>query len=161
MKSCKWHLTDEMEQTNQDKIRTLGEKETNKYLGILEADNIKQVEMKVKIKRTRKLLETKLYSRNLIKGINTWAVALIRYSGQFLKWTKERKLMIMHKTLNPRDHDDRLYVSRKDVGRGLSIIEVSVDTSIQRLKDYIKNTKDDWLQPSKTLLTTQRITEWQ
>ena len=35
-----------MEQPNQDKIRTLGEKEINKYLGILEAYCIKQVQMK-------------------------------------------------------------------------------------------------------------------
>ena len=67
-----------MELPNHDKIRTLGENETYKYLGILEADTIKQVEMKDKIqkeyfRRTRKLLETKLFSRNLIKGINTWA----------------------------------------------------------------------------------------
>ena len=35
-----------MELPNQDKIRTLEEKETYKYLGILEADTIKQVEIK-------------------------------------------------------------------------------------------------------------------
>ena len=35
-----------MELPSQDKIRTLGEKETYKYLGILEADTIKQVETK-------------------------------------------------------------------------------------------------------------------
>ena len=54
--------SDGMELPNQDKIRMLGEKETYKYLGILEADTIKQVEMKDKIqkeylKRTRKLLD--------------------------------------------------------------------------------------------------------
>ena len=48
-------------------------KKTYKHLGILEAVIIKQVEMKEKYKkvysrRTRKLLDTKLYSRNLIKG---------------------------------------------------------------------------------------------
>ena len=42
MKSGKRHLTDRMELPNQDKIRTLGEKETYKYLGILEADTIKR-----------------------------------------------------------------------------------------------------------------------
>ena len=73
IKSVKQHLTDGMELPNQDKIRTLGEKETYKYLGILEADTIKQVERKNKIqkeylRRTKKLLETKLCSRNLIKG---------------------------------------------------------------------------------------------
>ena len=41
MKSGKSYLTDGMEQPNQEKIRTLGKKETYKYLGILEADTIK------------------------------------------------------------------------------------------------------------------------
>ena len=73
MKSGKRHMTDRMELPNQDKIRTLGEKET--YMGIFEADTIKQVEMKDKIqkeylRRTWKLLEKKLSSRILIKGIN-------------------------------------------------------------------------------------------
>ena len=49
MKSGKQHMTDGMELLNQDKIWTLGENETYKYLGILEADTIKQVEMKDKI----------------------------------------------------------------------------------------------------------------
>ena len=47
MKSGKRYLTDGMELPNQDKI-TLGEKETYKYYGFLEADTIKQVEMKEK-----------------------------------------------------------------------------------------------------------------
>ena len=75
----KWQrrMTDGMELPNHDKIRTLEENETYKYLGILEADTIKQVQMKDKIqkqylRRTRKLLETRPSSRNLIKGINTW-----------------------------------------------------------------------------------------
>ena len=48
MKSGKWHMKDGMELSNQEKIRTLG-KETYKYLGILEADTIKQVETKEEI----------------------------------------------------------------------------------------------------------------
>ena len=65
-----------MKLPNQDKIRTLRVKDTYKYLGILEADTIKQVVVKEKIKKeylrwTKKLLETKLCSRNLIRGINT------------------------------------------------------------------------------------------
>ena len=72
MKSGKRHLPDGLELPNQDKIRTLAENGTYKYLDILETDTIKQVEMKDKIqkeylRRTRKLLETKLCSRNLIK----------------------------------------------------------------------------------------------
>ena len=85
MKSGKRQLTDGMELPNQDKIKTLAGNETCKYSGILEADTIKQVQMKGNIqkeylRRTRKLLETKLNSRNLIKGLNTWVVPLVRYS---------------------------------------------------------------------------------
>ena len=129
-------MTDRMELPNHEKIRMLEENETYKYLGILEADTIKQGEMKDTIRKeylrsTRKLLETKLSSRNFIKGINTWAAPLVRYSGPFLKWTREelkqmdqrmRKLMTMHKALHPRDVD-RLYISRKEGGRGLTSIE--------------------------------------
>ena len=49
MKSGKWHQTDGMKLTTQDKIRTLGEREkTYKYLSILEPYTIKQVEIKEK-----------------------------------------------------------------------------------------------------------------
>ena len=40
-----------MKVPNEDNIRTLAENETYKYLGILEADTIKQVEMKNKIQK--------------------------------------------------------------------------------------------------------------
>ena len=99
------------------------------------------------LRRTRKLLKTKLSSRNLIKGINTWAVPFVRYSGPFLKWTRDelkqmdqrtRKLITMHKASHPRDDVDRLYESRKEGGRGLASIEDSVDASIQRFENYIE-----------------------
>ena len=100
MKSGKHHLTDAIELQN-NKIRTLSENVTYQYLGILEADTIKQVEMEDKIqkeyiRKTRKLLEIKLNSTNLIKGINTWAVHLDTrdpFSNgpemNLEKWTKE------------------------------------------------------------------------
>ena len=108
---------------------------------------IKDTIRKEYLRRTRKLLETKLSSRKLIKGINTWAVPLVRYSGPFLKWTgdehkqmdqRSRKLMTMHKALHSRDDVNRLYVSRTEARRGLASIEVSVDASIQRLEGYIE-----------------------
>ena len=126
MKSGKRHLTDRMELPNKDKIRTLRGKETYKYLGILEADTTKQVEMKEKLKkeylrRTRMLFEKKLCCRSLIEEINIWVVLLVRYSGLVLKWTREelkqmdqrtRKLTTMHKA-NAREDADKLYVWKK------------------------------------------------
>ena len=84
--------------------------------------------------------------------MNTWAIPLVRYAGPSLKSNKEelkqmdqrtRKLMTMYKALNPRDEVDRLYVSRKEGGRGLANIEDSVDVSIYRFEDYIKNVEED------------------
>ena len=56
----------------QESIRTRVEKENRKFLRLLEADTSKQAEMKEKIRkqyirRTRILLEIKLYWRNFIK----------------------------------------------------------------------------------------------
>ena len=55
-----------------------------------------------------------------------------------------RKLMMMHKALDSRDAIDRLHVSRKEGGRGLTSIDNSVDTSIGGLKGYIKKVKKDY-----------------
>ena len=94
MKTGKRHLTDRIQLPNQEKIKTLGEKKTYKYLGINEADTIKQMKIKEKIKkeylmRTMKLLETKLCDRNLIKGINTW-VYLRKIFGTILEVDQRR-----------------------------------------------------------------------
>ena len=45
--------------------------------------------------------------------------------------------MTMHNVLHPRDDIDRLYVSRKEGGRGLTSTENSVDVLIQGLEYYI------------------------
>ena len=105
--------------------------------------------MKEKIQKeylwgTRKVPKKKLCSRNLIKQINTWTVHLVRYSGPFLKWTREipkqrtRKLINIHLALHPRNDVVLLYVSRKEGGRGIASIEDNIDASIQRLEDYIQ-----------------------
>ena len=49
---------------------------------------------------------------------------------------RTRKLITKHKVLHPRDNVDRLYVSRKERGRGLASVDDSFDESIQRLDDY-------------------------
>ena len=153
MKSGKRHMTDEMELPNQDKIRTLGENETYTYLGNFEADTLKQVEMKDKIqkeylRRTRKLLERKLSNRNLIKGINTWAVSLVRYSGSFLKWTRDelkqmdqrtRKLMTIPETTLT----DYMYQEkREEEDLSASKTALTIDTTTRRLRRKTRTRTD-------------------
>ena len=142
-----------IEWPNPGKIRTLGEKKTYKLFGIFEADILnKRIWKKKNLWRARKLLEIKLHSRNLIKGINTWVVRRVEYSGSLLKWTREeiqqidqrtRKFMMMHKVLHFRnDLECRCQKKKKKKRRwGLDSIENCVDTSIQRPEDYIKNVR--------------------
>ena len=62
--------------------------------------------------RTRKLLRTKLSSRNFIKGINTWAVPRVRYSGPFLKWTSELKQIDQRTIEKNMEHGGDNYTNR-------------------------------------------------
>ena len=52
-----------------------------------------------------------------------------------------RKLVMMHKTLYTRDDILRLYVSRKEGGKGSARIEDSFDLSMGRQEDYIIKSK--------------------
>ena len=56
------------------------------YLDILELDEIKEQEMKIKVtveykRRLRLILKSKLNGKNKIQAINTWAVALLLYGA--------------------------------------------------------------------------------
>ena len=85
----KWRMAEGIDLLNQEKSGCLEKRELTNSLRILEADSINQAEMNEKNQkeyptRTIKLLETKPYSRNLIKEINNVAVVLVRYSGAIL-----------------------------------------------------------------------------
>ena len=45
-------------------------------------------------------------------------------------------------TMHPRNNIDRLYVSRKEGGRGLAITDDRFDISIKHLEDYVKKNKE-------------------
>ena len=134
-----------------------------KYLGILQADQIRYTEMKEIVKaeylrRVQKVLETNLNGSNIIKGINTWAISLLRYSAAFIEWNCEeltqldqrtRKLMKMHNVLHPKSNVDHLYITRNEGGRGLQGIEETVNLTNLGLKNYVKKSKE-------RLLTTAR-----
>ena len=114
MKNSKWHITDEMELLNQDKIK-------------------RSEKMNLQILRNLGGLHNQT-SRNETRGpFSSGPKINLRQMDQ-----RTRKLMTMQKALHPRDDVDRLYVPRKEGGRGLSSIEDSVDTSMQRFEDYIE-----------------------
>ena len=124
MKSGKQHMSKGMELTIKEEKKEPSEKRNAHIFENIGSDTIKHMEMKGKIKteclrRTRDLLETQIYGRSSIKGINSLAVPLVRYSAPFSNWTREelnqmekrkRKLMTIHKALHHRYDVNRLYV---------------------------------------------------
>ena len=71
------------------------------------------------IRRIRKVLKSKLNGGNLVHGVHTWAVSLLRYSSAFASWRKSelqaidrktRKLFTIYGALHPKSDVDRLYI---------------------------------------------------
>ena len=67
--------------------------------------------LKEYIRRLRKVLKSKLNGGNLVRGVNTWALSLIKYSAAFVSWTKSelqgidtktRKLFTIYGALHPK-----------------------------------------------------------
>ena len=89
MKRGKRIKSDGIKMPDDQVIKSLKEGEVYKYLGILQADEVQVKEMKGKVgseyrRRVRKIPETKLNGGNVIKGINTRAIPVLRYSAAFL-----------------------------------------------------------------------------
>ena len=110
--------------------------------------------------RTRKILESKLCGRDLIKRMNTRTVLLIWFSGPYFKLTREkrrkinqrtRKLRTVHEALVPRDDKDRLYVSRKG-GEDSQALKVAYICQYKDLWTTWKRAKKDKLQQPVTTL---------
>ena len=107
------------------------------------------------IRRLKKVLKSKLNGGNLVHGVNTWAGSLIRYSAAFVNWRKSelqaidrksRKLFKMYGALYPESDVDRLYISRKEGGRGLISIEDCAELAIRGLKVYVHGSDERLIQ---------------
>ena len=104
-------------------IKSLQEGESYKYLGILEAHRFLEEKMKLivskeYIRRLREILKSKLNGGNLVRGVNTWAVSLLRYSAAFVSWrkgelqaidSKTRKFFAIYGALHPTSDVDIRY----------------------------------------------------
>ena len=125
MKRGKRHMTDGMELPNHDKIRTFGENETYKYLGILEVDTIKQVEMKDKIRKKylrrqvnysrQNYVSRKEGGRGLARIENSVVLTIQRLKDYIEKHERWLITAIRYNTDNT--IDDRMTTTRKQNGR--------------------------------------------
>lgn len=125
-----------------------------KYLGIQQTYEIRQKENKEDtknelMKRVRKILKTQLSARNIIEALNTWAIPSFLYTAGVLTWTKTELQQIdrrIRTTLteygmhHPNSAIERLYLPRKQGGRGLTNMEQACLKEEQNLSTYFRNT---------------------
>ena len=83
---------------------------------------------------------------NLVRGVDTWAVFLLRYSAAFVSWKKSelqaidkkiRKFFTIYGALHPKSDVDRSYIPRKDGGKGFISIEGCVELVSRGLEVYV------------------------
>ena len=144
------------------------------YLGIIELDKIKETEMKEKITKEYKrrqtlILKSKLNGRNKVTVISKWAVAIFRYGAGIIQWKaselkdldrKSRKTMTMYGGLHPKSDVDRLYLKRKEGGRGLIGVERCIREEEHNLGFYVANSEENLIKgvsTSETIDTRETI----
>ena len=149
--------SDGIELPNGERMREI-DLDGYKYLGILQYDAIQSEAMKKKVKqeyfrRVKKLMRSKLNGGNVILGVNSWAIGIVRYGAGVLDWTKQelrdmdirtRKIMTMNGNLHPRGNVSRLYLPRKEGGRGLISCEECVENETRNLIKYIRESSE-WM----------------
>ena len=91
--------------------------------------------------------------------IGSLAVPVLRYSFGIINWHQEerqklnrktRKLLTIHGQHHPKTDVYRLYVSRKQGGRGLMQLEAAHVIEITKLVDYLDRKEDPLIQVVRT-----------
>ena len=102
--------------------------------------------------------------------INTWAVAIFRYGAGIIQWKaselkdldrKSRKTMTMYGGLHPKSDVVRLYVKRKEGGRGLVSVERCIRGEENSLGFYVANSEENFIRgvsTAETINTRETIT---
>lgn len=150
-------------------IRNLENGEPYKYLGVDETDGIDNNSMKTKIRkeyyrRVRQVLNTELNAKNKIAAINALAVPIMTYSFGIVDWLKTeieqidrrtRKLLTMGGMHHPKADVDRLYIKRRNGGRGLIELQSAFEIAIVGLSDYLNLEKDKFCRMVKAHESTK------
>ena len=102
-------------------------------------------------------MKSKLNGGNLVRGVNTWAVSLLRYSA-FVSWRKSelqaidrktRKLFTIYGASHPKSDVDRLYIPRKERGGGLIFIKDCIELEIRGLEMFVHGSEERLIQAAK------------
>jgi hypothetical protein len=130
------------------------------YLPVEENRNIVHKNEKEKLKkeyvrRLRLILSIELNAKNKMQEIGSLAVPVLSYSFGIINWYQEeiqkldrktRKMLAIHGQLYPRSDIDRLYVPRKEGGRGLMQVEGAYIAETVNLVEYVESRGEPLIQ---------------
>ena len=134
--------------TFENDIKELDPRKAYKYLGNEESFDIQHKNEKEKLKKgylRRLVLGTELSAKNKVQATGSLAVSVLRYSFGIVNWHQELqkldrktgKLLTIHGQHHPKADVDRLYVPRKQRGRGLMQLEAAHAVEITKLMEYV------------------------
>jgi len=122
---------------------------------------MKALAQKEFLKRSRVVLQSQLNSGNKVKGINMFAVPVIRYAAALLDWSTNelhqldiqfRKLLAMNGAHHIKGDVDRLYLPRNLGGRGFTSLFDVVQCERRSLSSYLYSTMEVPLQCARNVL---------
>ena len=158
-------------------IEALEDNKLYTYLGMAQREDcvdslIKETVKKEFIQRTKTVWKSLLSAKNKVRAYNSVCVGLLTYCFGLIKWTKSelesldkdvRKVMTMNKGFSKHSDVDRLFLQRKNGGRGLVCIKDFYDRMCVSTVGYImkattvqgKTIKDHYMHKGEgTLLQT-------
>jgi hypothetical protein len=129
------------------------------FLGIEEGDGQEDKRVKERVVEkcfaiVNRLTEMELYERNLIKAINTKAMATVRYSMNICHYTiselkeldvRMRRLLADKRMRGKEESIERLYMSKKEGGRGMVSFEQMYKSTKVMIAIYLCLTEDPML----------------
>jgi len=146
--------------TFENDIKELDPRKAHKYLGIEESFDIQHKNEKEKLKkkylrRLRLVLGTELSAKNKFKQLDRWQYQYLDTVLELLTGTKntrsENKEINNHSwTASPNADVGRLYVPRKQGGRGLMQLEAAHAVEITKLVEYVDRKEDPLIQVVRT-----------
>jgi hypothetical protein len=157
MKAKLVHLQNLVVDINRE-IQELEQGKTYKNLGTEESDGIQHQKMKERLmmeytRRLKMTLKSELNAKNKITAIGALAIPVLRYSFGIINWRlqeilkidrKTKKILTTYKMHYLKADTNRLYVKRKEGGRGLAQIEAAYKKVIINIAEYLhKKYKED------------------
>lgn len=145
----------------------LDDVEGYKYLGVLENsanEMMRKNKQTVKVKimnRVRTMCNTKLNAKNLFKAINEFAISTINYYVGVLNYRHSeleeldkdiRRILAEMDITRRAGNMERLYLSRKELGRGLKNINESAESMLLGMHTKLRESED-----TKLMLVNEEV----